>query len=285
MTDSSPGAIGQTLRNRRLQKGLTLDDVYVALRIQSRFLKALEEERWDELPAPVFLEGFLVKYAEHLGLEGEVLRTQVREQLGQTNKPAAIHPATVSESTANESLIPLRLFLFGLAVMLAVGGGFLYFRRQETGMKRLMRPLSQVTESEPVFSSTAPLHVPLLAGNPSTEPTSAHTVLIRIKESVWLRIRLDGSVRFEGTLPAGEVRSFPFDSTLRLRAGNLSRVAVSVDGKTMAESTVATAGDVLWPPRPANRNPPSTAPDSLPSQSSPSRSPVPTSTSTEPAFR
>jgi cytoskeleton protein RodZ len=287
MTESSPGPIGQSLRNRRLQKGLTLEDVNVVLRIHSRFLKALEEEKWDDLPAHVFLEGFLVKYAEYLGLDGEQIRTQVREQLGQAKRPAAIHPATISESTASESLLPLRLFLFGLAVLLAVGGGFLYFRSQERGFRRLSRPLHQVTESEPVFSSTAPALVPVVAGHSTAPPTAAHTVLVRIKEPVWLRIRLDGSVRFEGTLPAGEVRTFPFDSTLRMRLGNLSRAVVSVDGTTMAESTVTAPGDVLWPPRPGGgRSSPPTA--SVENQDEPAaspRDPARPSTLPEPAPR
>ncbi len=100
MTDIAPGTIGQSLRNRRLQNNKTIEDVADATRIQAKFLKALEEERWAELPARVFLDGFLVKYAEFLGLDGKDLLRQLRQQLGQTDKPAFTNPEPVGAGRA-----------------------------------------------------------------------------------------------------------------------------------------------------------------------------------------
>ena len=247
MTDTGPVSIGQTLRNQRLQKGVTLDAVTAALRIQTRFLKALEEEQWGELPANVFLEGFLVKYAEYLGLDAVALRTRLRAQLGQAGEPAFTHPSPVPESVDGESLVPLRLFLFGVAVLALVGGGFLFFRRQEPAGPSPAKPLNQVTEAEPIAVSTAPAVVPLVEPSTGT-PRAGKSLSIRAKEPVWVRARLDDAVRFEGTLTAGEVRTWTYASTLRLRVGNISRIAVVVDGKPMAESTIAVPGDLAWPP-------------------------------------
>ena len=103
MTDIAPGTIGQSLRNRRLQNNKTIEDVADATRIQAKFLKALEEERWAELPARVFLDGFLVKYAEFLGLDGQDLLRQLRQQLGQTDKPAFTNPEPVPEAAGGGS--------------------------------------------------------------------------------------------------------------------------------------------------------------------------------------
>lgn len=283
MADIGPISIGQTLKNRRLQKGVTLEAVNVALRIQTRFLKALEEEQWGELPANVFLEGFLVKYAEYLGLDAVGLRTALRGQLGQTGEPGFIHPVPLSDSVDGESMVPFRLFLFGLAILAVLGGGFLYFRRNEPTGTLPSRPLNQVMETEPIASSTGTLAA-LPADNGSPSPISHNVLLLRAKEPVWVRVRLDNAVRFEGTLKGGEVRNWPFTSALRLRAGNVSRVAVTVNGKALAESTVAAPGDLAWPPRAGTDSSfviPAAA-ISLPS-ASPSPRPVRSSTSTVPA--
>jgi cytoskeleton protein RodZ len=251
MTDTGPISIGETLKNRRLQKGLTFETINVALRIQPRFLKALEEEQWSELPANVFLEGFLVKYAEYLGLDAVGLRTQLRVQLGQAGggEPAFTHPSPVRESIDSESMVPLRLFLFGLALLALIGGGFLFFRRQEPAGANPAKPLNQVTETEPVFTSTQTVvGIPLVEVS-STAPKTGNSVVVRAKEPVWVRVRLDDAVRFEGTLGGGEVRTWPFARVLRLRVGNVSRIAVTINGKAMPEPTSATAGDVFWPPR------------------------------------
>lgn len=285
MTDLGPVSIGQTLKNRRLQKGLTFESVTAVLRIQTRFLKALEEEQWAELPANVFLEGFLVKYAEHLGLDAVGLRTALRGQLGQSGEPTFIHPAPLSDSGNGESMAPLRLFLFGLAVLAVVGGGLLFFRRQESAGTLPSKPLNQVMETDPIVSSTGTVSaVPMEATLAPTE--SKNVLVLRAKEPVWVRVRLDNAVKFEGTLTAGEVRNWPFTSTLRVRAGNVSRVAATLNGKPLAELTAAAPADLAWPSRsgaePAFIVPASATP--LPSNPTPAL-PVRSSTSTVPAHR
>ncbi len=65
--------IGITLRNARIQRGLTVDQVAQETRISPRFLEALEAEAFDELPAPVYVRGFLRSYANFLQLDAQPL--------------------------------------------------------------------------------------------------------------------------------------------------------------------------------------------------------------------
>src|SRR5689334_10213436 len=66
-------SIGQSLRQAREQRGVELSDVEVATKIRVKFLAAMEEDRWDELPAPAYARGFLDIYARHLGLDRKAL--------------------------------------------------------------------------------------------------------------------------------------------------------------------------------------------------------------------
>jgi cytoskeleton protein RodZ len=69
--------IGITLRNGRVQRGLTIDQVAQETRISPRFLEALEAEAFDELPAPVYVRGFLRSYANFLHLDATPLLEQL----------------------------------------------------------------------------------------------------------------------------------------------------------------------------------------------------------------
>jgi cytoskeleton protein RodZ len=71
--------IGQTLRAARAERGEELSDVEVATKIRVKFLEAMEGDRWDELPAPVYARGFLEIYARHLGLDQGALLRRYRE--------------------------------------------------------------------------------------------------------------------------------------------------------------------------------------------------------------
>jgi cytoskeleton protein RodZ len=62
--------IGASLRFSREKRGLTAEDVHRSLRIRARYLRALEEERWELLPGDAYTRGFLRTYAEFLGLNG-----------------------------------------------------------------------------------------------------------------------------------------------------------------------------------------------------------------------
>ena len=51
-----------TLRSARIQRGLSIEQVAQDTRISARFLEALEDEAFQELPAPVYVRGFLRSY-------------------------------------------------------------------------------------------------------------------------------------------------------------------------------------------------------------------------------
>jgi cytoskeleton protein RodZ len=83
--------IGRTLRRAREKRGLSLQQVEEATKIRSRYLRDLENENFDVLPA-VYMLGSLKTYAEHLGLDGaaitrELKRRQASMQAEQTQAP------------------------------------------------------------------------------------------------------------------------------------------------------------------------------------------------------
>lgn len=65
--------IGDTLRSTREHRGLTIEQVAQDTRISVRFLEALEAEHFEELPAPVYVRGFLRSYANYLKIDPQPL--------------------------------------------------------------------------------------------------------------------------------------------------------------------------------------------------------------------
>ncbi len=65
--------IGTTLRNARIQRGLTIEQAAQDTRISPRFLEALEAEEFASLPAPVYVRGFLRSYANYLRVDAAAL--------------------------------------------------------------------------------------------------------------------------------------------------------------------------------------------------------------------
>ena len=71
--------IGRTLRLAREKRGLSLHQVEEATKIRARYLRDLENENFDVLPA-VYVLGSLKTYAEHLGLDGAAMTGELKRR-------------------------------------------------------------------------------------------------------------------------------------------------------------------------------------------------------------
>ena len=60
---------GARLRRARLLRSVEVDDVASATKISPAYLRFLEEDRFDDLPAVVYVRGFVAAYARFLGLD------------------------------------------------------------------------------------------------------------------------------------------------------------------------------------------------------------------------
>ncbi len=63
--------IGSSLREARLRQELDFPELEERTKIRPKYLRALEDERFDILPAPTYVRGFLRSYAQSLGLDGQ----------------------------------------------------------------------------------------------------------------------------------------------------------------------------------------------------------------------
>jgi flagellar biosynthesis protein FlhG len=60
---------GPRLRRLRLRRGLEIEQISALTKVNPLYLRFLEEERFADLPAPVYVRGFVGLYAGTLGLD------------------------------------------------------------------------------------------------------------------------------------------------------------------------------------------------------------------------
>ncbi|MGZ9851417.1 helix-turn-helix domain-containing protein [Limosilactobacillus ingluviei] len=76
--------IGQRLKEARVAKGYTLDDLQQATKIQKRYLIAIEDENFGELPGDFYVRAFVKQYADTVGLDGNELLKDYDDYLPKT---------------------------------------------------------------------------------------------------------------------------------------------------------------------------------------------------------
>lgn len=82
---------GETLRQARAHKNVTLREAEADTRINRHYLAALEDEEFEALPPPIYSRGIVRKYADYLGLDAGKVLDMHRELTGTPRESSPIN--------------------------------------------------------------------------------------------------------------------------------------------------------------------------------------------------
>jgi len=71
MVSPKISGVGSLLKREREKRGLSLDQLFQITRLRKFYLEALEDEKWDNLPSPVYVKGFIRSYAQGVGIDAQ----------------------------------------------------------------------------------------------------------------------------------------------------------------------------------------------------------------------
>ena len=166
-TETPRASFGSWLRHQREARSVSMREIADNSKISLRYLEALEQDRFDVLPAPVFARGFLREYARVVGLNpDEVVNlylVAIEERAEGHRRLERPKPARPESSRSAPSSLGYGLLL-GLAVVLFVGIAallsFLAERRRAAPVdSRLVAPATMTapTAADPAAGGTAAL--------------------------------------------------------------------------------------------------------------------------------
>ncbi len=241
--------LGTHLVQLRQKYGMSLEQVAEKTKIPVRLLTAIETGKLDQLPEPVYIQGFIKRYADAIGIDGAEFASDF------PTDAAPVIAETSWRGTVQAQLRPLHLYLlYMLLVMGAVGSlSFLLNRSTTPQMVGLTDTAQTQTQSIP-GTSVVPIGPPNPARPkpslpqsvlPSRSTTSSNElqkavrVGLTLTSQSWIRVVVDGKTDFEGVLPEGTQRTWVGDKQVTLRAGNAGGVMVSFnDGQARRLGTL-----------------------------------------------
>ncbi len=230
-------ALGRFLQNVRQEQHLSYEDVAAKTHIPVRILKALEFADVKQLPEPVYIQGFLRRYAEALSIDPSQAR------LSFYHRPQEKKSPSIFTILGFPQLRPLHLYLFYTVLVITAVTSLSRllsqpFYQQQMGVSQ---PTSLLIPAPPSNQSS---HLSSTRENPEKESTDRQNLIakersgksvrveVKLVSQSWLRVVADGKMQYEGVLQEGAQQSWEADQQIVLRAGNAGGVVVTLNDGT-----------------------------------------------------
>jgi len=223
------GQLGDTLRDRRISLGISLETAENDTKIRARLLEALEAGEYNKLPNPGYVRGYVSSYARYLELDPVPLLAMYRAETG----VGRFHDINVPEEhvpTRHEQhAVPWRVGVTAfIIVALVVAGGWLVYR----AVKGPSKP-------PPIPATTS------AGGGVTQTPAGVQPFTLKVTVSSngasSLKVTVDGATAYNGTLTGGESQTFQVTDTAVLRIGKPSQVVITRNGTKVAIPSTAPA--------------------------------------------
>jgi cytoskeleton protein RodZ len=249
-------AIGQSLRQRRESLSLSLDEIELHTHVRKHYLEALELGNFGHLPSSVQTRGMLNNYAHFLDMDEEALLLHFADGLQAQRlerqpvpgpkppapqarpQPATAKPGSLLRYVSMDAVVGVGLVLVLLVFAIWGTGRIIGMRSASTPV-----PSAQSISDILAAATQADTPTPLLTSEAVSSailPEASATIIVEAQaagqgpvqvvvvalEQTFVRVSIDGEVKFNGRINPGT--AYPFDGNSRIEVLTGNGAAVSI---------------------------------------------------------
>lgn len=237
MVEVSPQSVGQRLKDRRLEREMSLGDVAVSTRMSKAALEAIERDDLKRLPGGIFARAFIRNYARELGLDAEQtlkdflaqfpaaeVDPQEEAAFTATRRPSA-SPATRAVVHFGLASLPLAMAILWFAfspdnrLAAPLAADRISAARADVPPPDALRPVADVRairETEAV---------------PASHQAGMLNLVLTMRSACWVSAAADGRPIVERLLSPGEVVELNAERVVAVKVGDAGAVAMQINGE------------------------------------------------------
>jgi cytoskeleton protein RodZ len=253
ITAAEAARVGEDLREARMTLGASVEDMAERLRINRRYIHALEEGRIKDLPGPAYAVGFVRSYATALGLDPDEAVRRFRDVTGggATKNGELVFPEPVPSRGVPAGA------LVAAGVVVAIGAYVAWYNWSGSGD----RVVDAVPAVPPRLEGTAPAPAPrsrdaAATGTPGATPSQAvaapvpppapppvtpapappvadASIVLRARGEAWVQVRDTRANQnvFDRVMRSGDTWQVPAREGLVLTTGKAENLEILVGGE------------------------------------------------------
>jgi len=243
---------GAKLKQLRLERGISLEQVQKKTKIHLNVLRAIEGDALSDL-SPIYLKSFIKIYCNYLGLDVKeflgagaaevkpVLHAKVGRDLGRrseknavVSKQAAVNSYIKSSGSGVKGSLagPVKIFLkIFLRVILVVITLLLIINLFKFIFGAVKKILPKTSVRQVALNTKAALAPKQIVSAPKTQkaPPAGFVLGILPRQKCWVTLKVDGRLVFHGVLAKGRFESWKAKDKIELSLGDASAVELQVN--------------------------------------------------------
>lgn len=233
-----PQTFGAELRRRRLDAGVSIEDLMAETKVSRRVLEAIESGAFNALPERVFSRNFVRQYARVVGAEEGPVLEWFDAAWESFQLASGSHPRLLAADPPPQSPIRWRFWVpMGIAGLIVVAAGIAVGRRSEPSLE--IRPDPRRSVAAPVASviELTPTAVDASFSRPATDPATPIQLTVSAADAreCWVHLRnRDGQVE-EWLLTAGSRIEVTLHGPAMLTLGNAPAAVVRVGDRVFKD--------------------------------------------------
>ncbi|ATO45911.1 hypothetical protein C5L30_002412 [Companilactobacillus farciminis] len=265
--------IGQKLRNARIKKGYTIDDLQQITKIQKRYLIAIEEGQFDHLPGDFYVRAFIKQYSDAVGISSDDLLEEYKSDIPNAQPTQETAPEeTKTRSIKEESnsffsnlgnYIPQIVVGIIVVVIIGVIAFGMIHRNQSSSSVTIPKDNTEQTTKKAkkttkkkAAKKTETKSKETAVKESDTEGTYTITnapsdglkvVVEGSNGQAWIQFKEGDNTTWQQALSADEKKetTVPSDTTtFTIQTGNVNNTKVTIDGKDV-DLSKSQSGDTI----------------------------------------
>ncbi len=250
--------IGQVLSDARHRAGKSIKEVEFDTKIRAKYLEALEHDDFDNLPATIYTQGFIKTYANYLGLDPVPLVQQYRGlYVYKDDNNLDSLSSNIRVKTKGKPVWFKPAVFIGAVIVLFIG--LIGWGAWQQYVSRDPKAAIQDVKSKKTTSTTTATTATTtnakvnkksnLASNANRANSTTGSVVVKItgigNTGSWVRVLVDGGKSFEGIIKNGTTKEFNGNSSVEVRAGNITDVEIMYNGRKLTSTDYKTVNGIF----------------------------------------
>jgi cytoskeletal protein RodZ len=237
-SEPETASFGDWLRRQREMREISLRDIADRTKISLRYLQAMEDDRFDLLPAPIFAKGFLREYARYVGLSpDEVVNHYLAVQQQQSPEEEGVKKDQTLVNRPHR-VKPVRSWTYGLflavalILLIALVWALVWYnnhRREAPAADGTPQPVpAMAAPAQPVSSPAAPASA---APAIPDKPSAPLEITLDFTADCWVEVRVDDKPFLSEQRVQGESLPIEAQKSVDIKLGDAAAAEIQVNGQ------------------------------------------------------